>query len=167
MRTLRTSHLTVLPLRPGNFEEILLLFQDPRVTEYIGGVRDESFARRWLHWQLALSRVNGFGTWVFRDAADNSFVGTCSFFRARQFGMDEMTAFGYLLRPKYWHMGLATEMARAAIRIDLAQYGFKNVAALIHPRNTRSRRVAARVGFLFERNITWGSEPNMLFRLRQ
>lgn len=104
--------------------------------------------------------------WVFRDAADNSFVGTCGFFRARQSGMDEMTAFGYLLRPQFWHTGLATEMARAVVRVDRARHNLDHVTALIHPRNTRSRRVAARVGFHFERNITWGSEPNMLYRLQ-
>jgi RimJ/RimL family protein N-acetyltransferase len=166
LRTLRTSRLAALPLRPENFQEILLLFQDPQVTEYIGGVRDENFARRWLRWQLAQWRVDGFGTWVFRDPADNSFVGTCRFHRARQLGIDEMTAFGYLLRPQFWHMGLATEMARGTIRIDLARHSLGNVAALIHPRNTRSKRVATRLGFHFERSITWGSEPNMLYRLQ-
>ena len=134
--------------------------------EYIGGVRDENFTRRWLHWQLTQLRVDGFGTWVFRAPADISFVGTCGFYRARQLGMDEMTAFGYLLRPQFWHMGLATEMARAAMRIDLAQYNLDNVVALIHPRNTRSLRVASRLGFQFERNITWGAEPNTLYRLK-
>ena len=135
--------------------------------EYIGGVRDESFARRWLHWQLAQWRADGFGTWVFREIADSSFVGICGFFRARQLGIDEMTAFGYLLRPQFWHRGLAIEMARAVARVDRAWHNLDYVTALIHPRNTRSRRVATRVGFLFERNVTWGSEPNMLFRLRQ
>ena len=134
--------------------------------EYIGGVRDENFARRWLRWQLGQLRVDGFGTWVFRNAADSSLVGICGFYRARQLGIDEMIALGYMLGPQYWHMGLATEMARAVMRIDLAQYNLDIVVALIHPRNTRSLRVASRLGFQFERNITWGAEPNTLYRLK-
>ena len=64
-------------------------------------------------------------------------------------------------------MGLATEMARAVLRIVFEQHRLGNVMANIHPRNTGSRRVAARVGFHYEGNMTWDSKPQMRYRIER
>jgi RimJ/RimL family protein N-acetyltransferase len=132
--------------------------------EYIGGVRTDNFIRRFLHGHLHHWRVNGFGQWVFRDAADNSFVGICGFNQLPQLGGE--IALGYVLSVPYWRMGLATEMARAILRVALTQHKLETLIALIHPRNSKSRIVAAHVGFHFERNIAWELKPNMLYRFR-
>lgn len=118
--------------------------------EYIGGVQTDNFTRRFMNGHLRHWRVFGFGYWVFHDAADNAFVGDCGFARVPQLGKGAISL-SYALMPRYWGMGLATEMARAVLRIGLTQCNLGNVIAFIHPRNIGSRRVAVRVGFHCER----------------
>jgi hypothetical protein len=56
-------------------------------------------------------------------------------------------------------------MAKAALHNASAQQKLVDVIALIDPRNSRSRFVAQRTGFRFERNIAWKSGPAMLYRM--
>jgi RimJ/RimL family protein N-acetyltransferase len=131
---------------------------------YMGGVRSEDQSRRWLRQNLHHWRVNGFGLWTFRDVVDGAFVGRCGL-RQVEVETDNEVELGYAMMRRYWHKGFATEMAKAVLQMAFApQRG--NVIALIDPQNARSRRLAERAGFHFERNITWKSGPAMLYRKR-
>jgi ribosomal-protein-alanine N-acetyltransferase len=152
-----------LPLRQEDFQELRLLFQDPRVMRYLGGPKNDDFCHSQLRGQLRQWKANGFGIWVFRERAGNGFVGICAFFQARYLGVREIS-FGYMLMPQYWHRGLATEMARAVLGIAFGQYRVSSVIADIHHHNCASRRVAIRLGFHFEANATLSSQPSTLYR---
>lgn len=129
---------------------------------YMGGVRSEEESRRWLRRNLRHWYVNGFGLWIFRDVVDGAFVGRCGL-RQVELGTDNEVELGYAMMRRYWHKGLATEMAKAVLQIPFAPHP-ENIIALIHPRNVSSRRVAEHTGFHLERNITWKSGPAMLYR---
>jgi ribosomal-protein-alanine N-acetyltransferase len=165
VRPVRTNRLIGLPPRPEDFRDFQLLYQNPLVMRYLGGSRDDSFCRRLLSVHILHSKVYGFGIWVFREKIGGRFVGICALFWIRYLGVPEIS-FGYMLMPQYWHQGLAIEMGRAVLGIGFGQYRMRSVIADIHHHNSASRRVAARLGFLFEANATMASQsqPAMLYR---
>ena len=58
--------------------------------------------------------------------------------------------FGYDLDPAYWGRGLMIEACRAILDFVFTQMGMNRVAALLMPRNLRSRAVVERLGFTQE-----------------
>jgi [ribosomal protein S5]-alanine N-acetyltransferase len=54
---------------------------------------------------------------------------------------------GFLLRPQFWGLGLATEAARAAVEHGFGALGATAVFAGHHPENLGSRRVLEKLGF--------------------
>jgi len=130
---------------------------------YLGGPRDDNFCYLQLTNQLRGWKANGFGPWVFRERARSRMVGICAFFPMLYLGVLEIS-FGYMLMPRYWHRGLATEMARAVLGVAFGQYRIASVIADVPHHNLASRRLAIRLGFHFERNGTLSSHPHMLYR---
>ena len=68
--------------------------------------------------------------------------------------------------PPYWGKGLATEMAEAMLAIGFDHVRLRSIIAMIYASNDRSRRVAERLGFQFERLTAWKGSEAMLYRKR-
>jgi ribosomal-protein-alanine N-acetyltransferase len=139
---------------------------DPEVMKTLGGVRTEDETRRWLRKNLGHWSLHGFGLWTFRDKTDGGFVRRCGLRRVQVDGANHVEL-GYALVKGYWGMGLATEMATAAVAVGFEKLGLENLIALVDAANTASRRVAERLGFRFERNAAWKSPPTMQLRLER
>jgi RimJ/RimL family protein N-acetyltransferase len=60
---------------------------------------------------------------------------------------------------------MAAEMGLALLRIGFEELKLKSVIVLVDAANVRSRRVAEKLGFRFERMIVWKSAPAQLYRL--
>jgi RimJ/RimL family protein N-acetyltransferase len=78
-------------------------------------------------------------------------------------GVDEVEV-GYGLMPEYWGRGLATEIARACVRIGFDQLGLRSLVAITRPVNVASQRVMLKAGLAYERDIVHAGVPHMLFR---
>ena len=61
-----------------------------------------------------------------------------------------------ILMKDYWGHGLGTELVIALTAIATARYPGKRITAKIHPKNTRSIAVAARVGLVEDGTIVSG-----------
>ena len=68
--------------------------------------------------------------------------------------------------PPYWGKGLATEMAEAMLAIGFDHIGLRSIIAMIYAGNDKSRRVAEKLGFQFERTTAWKGSQAMLYRKR-
>jgi [ribosomal protein S5]-alanine N-acetyltransferase len=53
---------------------------------------------------------------------------------------------GYDLHPDVWGRGLATEAARATVRLALGPLGIDRVVAVVKPNHAASRRVLEKAG---------------------
>jgi ribosomal-protein-alanine N-acetyltransferase len=142
------------------------MHQDPEVMKYMNGVRDEEGTKRWLSENLAHWDAHGFGCWIFSDKTTGRFVGRALLRHARPDNFDEVEL-GYALKTRYWGIGLATEMARAMVKIGFELLELESLIALVEASNIGSRNVAEKVGFCFERKTIWKSVPLMLFRLER
>lgn len=140
--------------RPAGDDEaaVRALRQDPAVMRYVGGpladdAATERFQRDLEHWD-----EHGYGRCVVLDAASGSFVGWC--------GLQQFEAeadLGYLLAPRWWGHGLATEIADAHLRCAFTDLGLPLVRALTQANNRASQRVLTKVGmrYLGDRFL-WG-----------
>jgi [ribosomal protein S5]-alanine N-acetyltransferase len=162
----RTNRLAAFPLDERDREELLLMHQNENVMATLGGVRSEDESSRWMTENLDHWNRHGFGIWIFRDANDGNFVGRGGLRRVEVGGGHEVEL-GYALLDKYWGVGLATEMAKEILKIGFERFQLESVIALIDAANIRSRRVSEKLGFRFERNVTWKRLPAMMYRLRR
>jgi RimJ/RimL family protein N-acetyltransferase len=166
MDTFQTERLTAERLRPEDFSDYWRMYSDPRVTATLGGVRSEEETRVFLRKGLEHWERHGFGLWVFRDSADGRFVGRAGLRYAVVEGKEEVEL-AYALMPEYWGRGLATEMARACVRVGFEQVGLAEIVTFTLTTNLASQRVMQKVGFTFERAITHAGLPHVLYRLCQ
>ncbi len=67
-------------------------------------------------------------------------------FHVYERGVLHFANFGYMLLNPYWGQGLASEMARRALRIGHEHLRLQRLEAAIDPPNDRSRRLARAIG---------------------
>ncbi len=97
-------------------------------------------------------RERGFGLWIVTERATGTFVGECGLTRQEYAGTSAIEV-AYQLRPEFWGRGLATEAAAACIAFARDVARLDRIVALIDPRNDASKRVAAKIGLTWERDV--------------
>ena len=161
---IRTRRLIALPLCELDRPDVRLMDSDPQVMATMGGVRSEEGTQCWMRENLEHLERNGFGIWVFRDASDARVAGRAGLRRVEVEGEIEIEL-GYVLACEFWGKGLATEMGDAILDRGYPSIQLDRVVALIDANNIRSLRVAAGLGFHFERNVIWKGLPMTLNRM--
>jgi RimJ/RimL family protein N-acetyltransferase len=162
--TFHTSRLAATPLVCEDFPDYCRLFGDERVRAWLGGGPfieanvKSALETALIHWQQ-----HGFGIWTLREIAGGKFVGRAGLRHCVVEGAAEIELL-YTLLPEFWNQGLATEAARAALDIGLAQLQLPSVVAFTRPTNVASRRVMEKCGMLYERPIVHAGLPHVLFR---
>ena len=160
MTLLVTKRLRGLPLAERDFDELVELHRDRRI---VAPEMTAAETREWLDRRLAQWRDQGFGVWVFRDA-EGKLVGRCGIHRWQLDGKPEVEI-GYVVRSELWSHGYATEMGRAVVDHAFGALGLETLVAFTRPRNVASRRVMAKLGFVFERAFAVDGKGSVLYRL--
>ena len=137
--------------------------QDQGFMGMLGGLRDEAGTAVYLEQNLKHWACYGFGIWILRDEATATVIGRAILRHLNVEGVDEIET-GYGFMPAYWGQGLATEIARACVRIGFEQIGLRSIVAITTPINTASQRVMMKAGLAYEREITHAGVPHLLFR---
>jgi RimJ/RimL family protein N-acetyltransferase len=142
---LQTARLILRLFRPGDIEPLHRMNGNPRVMEFLGGVRTRAQD------EAQMVRVNrafpaeGFGMMPVERRSDGAFLGIAGLNRVPWYP-DEVEV-GWRLLPEHWGQGYATEAGRAwighafATRPDLPR-----VISVADVPNVRSRAVMARLG---------------------
>ena len=163
---IETLRLLLRELQQEDLDDLVRLYADRRVIEFIGNgcPAERSETEAWLGKTLAHRQEHGFGTWSIRLKTTGEFVGRAGL-TVRDLEHGREVELGYVLAAEHWHKGYATEAA-AAIRDHAIQVlGFPRLIALIDPENEASKRVAAKLGMIYERNVRFGSRWRELGRM--
>lgn len=140
-----TERLILRRFQESDFEDYARIFSHPEITQYIGDGKAMTKSQAWMsmatifgHWQL-----RGYGILAVEERSRKVVVGRIGFLNPEGWPGFEL---GWILNRHYWGKGYATEGAKA-----LLDYGFRvlkrdRIVSLIHPGNTRSIRVAERLG---------------------
>ncbi len=142
-----------LLMRQFTLEDALVMHalrSDPRTMEHIGRPRSTNVAdAEALIERTEADRMNNAGiSWAItlRDAP--GLIGTIGFYRLKP--EHHRGEVGYLLSPDHWGQGLMSEALQAAVACGFERFGFHSIEAVTDPRNTRSRTLLERNGFVLE-----------------
>ena len=147
--TLETERLVLRQVREDDLDAYARMMADPEIRRFMDGRaigRDEAWREiaAWLgHWQL-----RGFGLWAVQTKAADTLIGRVGLYQPEGWPGLEV---GWTLAREHWGHGYATEGARAAMACAFGLLDADHLISVIHPENSRSIRVAERIGESFER----------------
>ena len=154
---IETERLLLRKPEQEDADDLLGFVGDDEVMRWIGGEaggRDAAIenVERWIaRWD-----ANGVGPFaVVYDGRVIGRVGLLVWDLANQGGPGHaVTELGWALARAHWGQGLATEAARAVREWAYAERGVERLISLIDPKNTRSVRVADKLGAVPDELVT-------------
>ncbi|MFD9540981.1 GNAT family N-acetyltransferase [Streptomyces sp. NPDC060022] len=163
--TLRTGRLLLIPYTPADEDGFVALFQDVRVTRWMGdGPAPEAEDRALFGRIFSDVYARGlFDVWAVHE--DGRRVGHAEIKPTPESGGHEIV---YALAPDAWGRGLGTELVTALVGYGLGPLGLPDVHATVAAENTASLALLSRIGFRHVRDITEddGSTTRLLTRSR-
>jgi RimJ/RimL family protein N-acetyltransferase len=142
---------------------------DPEVTRYVGGgvvprTASEEMSRRLeAHWD-----VYGYGLWAAIVKESNTMVGFVGLSHPAWWPeMVERVEAGWRLARDAWGFGYATEGAREAVRQGCELLALAEIVSFVHPENTRSLAVTARLGMVEEAEVQHPSRDERIKIMRR
>lgn len=146
---LQTERLVLEPYAPEDEEDFVALFNDTRVSQWMGDGPEPEEANRALFWRVFthVYDVNKFDVWAVRE--HGVYVGHAEIKPTEESGGHELI---YALAHHAWGRGIGTELARAICDYGFATLGLDAVHATIAEQNTASIAVMEKLGFAFVRD---------------
>jgi RimJ/RimL family protein N-acetyltransferase len=154
---LETERLLLRRPRLEDVDDVLATISDPEAMRFIGGLGrgDRAEAQEAVERWLSRWDANGFGQFSVVRREDGRWVGRTGLLvwdRAvwRPSTLAEASEpeieLGWTFAREHWGYGYATEAAREARRWAREELGIERLVSLIDPDNTRSIRVAEKLG---------------------
>jgi RimJ/RimL family protein N-acetyltransferase len=141
---------------------------DPEVVRYVGGTpltpaqSDEMSRRLQAHWD-----THGYGLWAAVVKASGAVVGFVGLAHPLWWPeMIERVEVGWRLSRDAWGFGYASEGARTAVRTGCEVLGLEELVSFVHPENTRSLAVTARLGMTEEAEVPHPSRDETIRIMR-
>lgn len=153
-----TERLRLTPYTPADEEDFVRLFQDPRVSRWMGDGPSSEAEDRALFGRI-FSKVYArrlFDVWAVRLAgagAPGRYVGHAEIKRTDTVDGHEVV---YALATEAWGGGLGTEVAEAVLAHGFGTLGLAEVHATVAAPNSASLALLARIGFVPVRHIVEG-----------
>jgi RimJ/RimL family protein N-acetyltransferase len=149
---LRTERLLLEPYTPADEDAFVALFQDERVSRWIGdGPRTEAEDRALFRRIFPVYAEQRFDVWaVRRVGAPGDVIGHAEIKRTDAVAGHEIV---YALAPAAWGAGLGTELARTLVAYGFEALGLDAVHATVAAPNEASLKVLKRVGFEHVRDV--------------
>ena len=144
---LETERLLLRLLTVDDLDALAALYADPEVRRYFpDGTRTYEQTREELDWIIEVYYGRyGYGLWATVLRETGAFIGRCGLLPWEIDGRTEVEV-AYLLDPRHWGRGLATEAARAIADHAFATLPVERLICMVDPENTASRNVAVKVG---------------------
>jgi RimJ/RimL family protein N-acetyltransferase len=147
----QTERLLLRRWRAADREALAAINGDREVMRWIGsghvlgrGLSDDLIARFEREWD-----ERGFGLWAvsWREDPQRELLGFCGL-TTPAFLPDVLPAaeVGWRLARDAWGRGVATEAAACAVRFGFSAFGLREIVAVVAQENTRSLRVAEKLG---------------------
>ena len=148
--TLHTSRLTLRRMLPSDYRDMYEYACLPQVTEYLlwSPHVDADQTYRYLQSLQASYKQGEFYDWAVVLNEKGKMIGTCGY---TEFDHENRRAeIGYVLNPRYWGHGIATEAVSAVMEFAFCELDINRLEAHFIEGNDRSRRVMEKCGMAFE-----------------
>ncbi|MFI9388786.1 GNAT family N-acetyltransferase [Kutzneria sp. NPDC052558] len=162
---IESDRLVLRKSRESDRERLIELRTDPEVGAHIGGHSTREAVERRIA-EIGMANLTAAaGLYVIADKESDVFLGTVQLMRPPADqpghlteGAEEIEP-GYLLHRSAWGRGYAFEATTAVLRAGAAELPEQPVILRTQAANTRSRRLAERLGFRLVRTfVAWDAE---------
>jgi [ribosomal protein S5]-alanine N-acetyltransferase len=161
----QTPRLVVRKFKRSEERLLLSLYSDKRVTEHVPKRTVEETKRQFADALKSYKLFPGLGRWGVFNVIDNDFIGVCILKPADS--DPSRIELGYVLAPKYWGAGLATELARALVIYGFEKRGLSEICACTSPKNVASQNVLIKAGLRRDGTIFWHNADLSFFRIEK
>lgn len=147
------DRVVLRPAGDGDRDRLIELRIDPEVNAHIGGPGRREDVERRIEELGGLSNAFAPGAFTIADKATDTLLGTVQLTRipldepGHVTETGEELGLGYMLHRDAWGAGLAFEATTAILRAAAAELPDEPVLLITQSANTRSLRLAARLGF--------------------
>jgi RimJ/RimL family protein N-acetyltransferase len=150
--TLTTDRLRLRAFRAGDLDAFAGMRTNPEVVRYLGTGRTSTPVEVWRMMATFLGQwaLRAYGVWACKKIDDGAFIGSVGIFHPLDWPEPEII---YSLDQPFWRQGFATEAARAARDWLFEHFPVPQAASFIRPDNFASKRVAKRLGAVYERTF--------------
>ena len=158
-----SARLFLRPLLENDVDLVLELFTDPEIMEYAGGPVKSERIRAEMAASVQRGADGSIGVWCICKAQTKEPIGTIALLPLPVEAEDtewelvrtgEMPdgdiEIGYFLRKEEWRQGYISEAVSRVLEFAFSVASLEEIVAVIDPRNTASRKVLERTGFLSE-----------------
>lgn len=147
----RTAHYVMRPLGPEDTPEILALFGDPAVVEFmdIDPLANLDEAREVVDWARNRRAMGDGVRWSIRPAEDGPLIGTCGF-NTLETDRGRRGEIAYDLARAHWGRGVMAEVLPPLIEFGFQDLALHRLEAFVTVGNDRSARLLERQGFVCE-----------------
>lgn len=160
-----TDRLRLREFTAADAPALYVVLGDPEVMRYsLTGPRTRAEVEDTVRDFREHYRQDGYGLWAVVEKASTTLIGFCGIKPLAVDGVREVEL-GYRLARVYWGRGLATEAAAAVCDVAFRQLCITRVVAAIEQANTRSRRVAEKLGMRYWRYYDYRGRPCELYAL--
>jgi [ribosomal protein S5]-alanine N-acetyltransferase len=158
-----TSRLKAERLSPKHTKELLAMHGEAKVMNTLGVLKTREQSQGWLQNNLHHWEQYGYGIWMFYDKEDGQFVGRGGLRNDDVEGTKEIEV-EYALMPHYWGKGLGTEIGEAVVS-HAKELGLKSIVAYTQKDHASSINIMKKMGFTYERDMTYAEHPHVLYRM--
>jgi ribosomal-protein-alanine N-acetyltransferase len=124
--------------------DLTRVFSDPYAARFYPDMAGLEAALRWIDRNLERYALDGFGLWAICLRGSDELVGDAGLTFQAVEGSREIEV-GYHLRADQRGRGLAFEAARACLDLGFETHAAGRLVSMVHPMNTASCRLAARL----------------------
>lgn len=154
---LRTKRLLLRPWRDADREPLVALNTHPEVYEFLSTLPDRDWTADFIERSRRHFEEHGFGRFALEARTGDlagQLIGFCGVAHPTFIpAVAERPELGYRLARPAWGQGFATEAARACRDDAFYRVGLPELISLIDPANTRSQRVAEKVGMTPDQSV--------------
>jgi len=145
---IETPRLLLRAWREDDRGPFAALNGDPRVGDWLGGVRSRAECDAAIDRFSAHIAAHGWGYWAAERKADARLVGLIGLgrFEPNETPLGETVEMAWRLVPDSWGQGLASEGAAAALAWGLANLHENEILAITARSNLRSQAVMRKIG---------------------
>lgn len=146
--TIETARLTLRAWRESDFPAMARFYADDQTARFVGGVMtpDEAWRRMATyvgHWSL-----RGYGPWALEEKSSGAFIGYSGLWNPHGWPEREIN---WGLLPEKQGNGFIVEAAQRVREFAYGELRWNTVVSCIALENTKSRRVAERLGCRLDR----------------
>lgn len=167
---LQTERLMLREMRDSDYDALCLMLRDADVMYAYAHAFDEAESWQWLARQQQRYAENGFGLWAVELKSTGEMIGQCGLTLQPLEGR-QVIEVGYIFRKEFWHMGYATEAARACRDLAFDRFDAREVYSIIRDNNLPSQAVARRLGMeprcTFSKHYYGIDMPHIAFSVRR